>query len=292
MITKYTYFILENKGFNDIFDIYSNILYNLFKNFGYTTIDHDFTNNDFKIKNCKITFTNNKNSSFYTKNSYYNFDTKEILGYNFIFSIKPTEKETKSEFIHELVHAFEFYQISKRNKPIPFYNILKKSLLNTKISDEHPFQAFRHFIYLSLDNELNARIAQVYPFLSSLQTDNYSIILKELLKTDIYKKYNEMINFDSEQLCEYLIKNVGLINVCELVNKLNSEILSQVKINKYNLLKTYDFLSKKVDNDNLIDYFYQWQKIMKDKGKKHKNKLIQLIDKVIIDYRNKQNYIA
>ena len=292
MINNYTYFLLESKGISDVVIEYSDYLYNLYKNFKFITIKRDFVNKEFKLKDVNIQFINDPSisSKFYIKNL--RTIENDIYGFNFIFSINSTnKKEIKGDFMHELTHAYEFYQLYIKSKPIPFYNIIKQALLNTSLDIEHPFEVFKRYIYLTLDNELNARISQIYPFLVSLQTDDYDILLKELEKSIIYQKYNEIINFDVDRMSKYLIDNLGIENVYELINNLNSEILSQVSKNKSELLKTYEFLNIKIDSVNLLNfYFNQWKRIFKSKSEKHKRKLIEIIDKVIMDYHQKQNY--
>jgi hypothetical protein len=290
MITNYSYFLLESKGINDTVIKYSNIIYILYNNLKYNKTIQQFTDKDFKLKDVNISFTNSGSSKFYTDKNLKVADDG-VYGFNFIFSIKNDDyNEIKSDIIHELTHAYEFYNLIKYLKPIPFYNIIKKSLLSYEIESEHPFVVFTHYIYLTLDNELNARVAQVYPFLVSLNTDKYNILLKELEKTTVYKRYNEILNFNVDDMIIFLIKNLGIESVCELINKLNEQILFQVKKNKTKLLKNYNFLNDEIDKNNLKQYFNNWKKIFKEKSEKHKEKLVNIIDKVIIDYNEKQNY--
>jgi hypothetical protein len=291
MITNYSYFLLESKGINDTVIKYSNIVFYIYKNLKFNKTVQQFTDQDFKLKDVKISFIDSGNSKFFADKNLKIDKDDYIQGFNFIFSIKTDiENEIKSDIIHEFTHAYEFYKLFKALKPIPFYNIIKSSLLSSGLDSEHPFVAFTHYMYLTLDNELNARVAQVYPFLVSLNTDDYKILLEELEKTNVYKKYVEISNFDVDYMYNYLIKKLEIENVCELVNKLNGQVIFQADKNKNVLLKSYDFLKIKIDKENLQHYFNNWKKLFKNKSEKHKEKLVGIIDKVIIDHNLKQNY--
>ena len=285
MLSNYNYFILE-KCISDVIKEYTEIIYNLYKNFGLKTIKHDFNNKDFKLKNCKITFTNSGNSYFTVDNC---ISEKEYIS-GFVFHINVND--IKSNSTHELLHAKEFYDIKKKNILLPFYDTVKKALISTNNQENTPFKVFRNFIYITLDNELNARIAQIYPFLISLQTNNYKILKKELELSEIFKTYWNIKSFDSIRMYKYLIKRLNIQSICYLINELNSEIKDIYFYKKQKELdRFYIFINDLVNDENdVINYFNKWNKLFKLKANKHIQKLYDMIDVVIIDYNDKKNY--
>lgn len=114
-----------------------------------------------KIKELNINIKmikGNYHSKFYTlgndllKDLYLEFDLpqKSKLDYFYLHKL----------IIHELTHLYEYYNIVTNQRRFPMYNKIKKSLIRTIKQDEFDiFSYFRNLVYLTLDNELNARVA-------------------------------------------------------------------------------------------------------------------------------------
>ena len=172
--------------------------------------------------------------------------------------------------LHELTHLYEFYKIYKRGIELPIYNKIKKGLVNTIQQDNiDPFNYFRNMVYLTLDNELNARVSQTYNYL--IQTGlTDDLLYSALKKSSSWKKMELILKFNPSVYVDDLISIIGVEFGCLLVNIFNTELMN----NDIN----HNF--KMVNNRNdLLNYFKIWNKKFKYKMKKHKLKLIKLAEK-------------
>jgi hypothetical protein len=60
--------------------------------------------------------------------------------------------------IHEMTHLYEYYNIVVNGREFPIYDRIKRTLIRTFTQDNFDlFSYFRNLVYLTLDNELNAR---------------------------------------------------------------------------------------------------------------------------------------
>lgn len=181
--------------------------------------------------------------------------------------------------VHEMTHLYEYYNIVINQREFPLYNRIKKSLIRTIKQDEFDvFSYFRNLVYLTLDNELNARVSQTY---QSLRYEN--IIDKEqlfnILKTKpVWKKYKEIDNFNPKKYSSDLIEFIGLDFTKILINSFNNE-LEKNNIN-------FNFIKNVNNEEDIIIYFNNWNKRFKYKLKKHLYKLNRVIDEVINDKKN------
>jgi len=231
-----------------------------------------------QIKNINILIKGikgNYHSKFYTlENNLLNlcleFDlpTKSNLDYFYLHEL----------IIHELTHLYEYYNIVINQREFPLYNKIKKSLIRTIKQDEFDvFSYFRNLVYLTLDNELNARVAQTYQLLKYEKIKDKEQLLNILKTKHIWKKYKEIDNFNPKKYTSDLIQFIGIDFTKILINIFNNELIN----NSVN----FTFI-KNVDNESdILKYFNNWNKRFKIKLRKHLFKLDKVIDEVIKDYK-------
>ena len=113
-------------------------------------------------------FTNNKlkNIDIKLKIDKYNINKEKILG---IIS-------------HELTHIKEYYEVQKKNNKLEIkihpVHISVKDINEKYIKTLTTFDTLYKLIYLSLDDEMNARISQIYHYLYSF--DDHTIVFESL----------------------------------------------------------------------------------------------------------------
>lgn len=181
--------------------------------------------------------------------------------------------------VHELTHLYEYYNIVINQRKFPLYDNIKKSLIRTIKQDEFDiFLYFRNLVYLTLDNELNARVAQSYQSLMFNKITDKEQLFNILKTTHVWKKYKEIDNFNPKKYTSDLIEMLGIDFTKILINKFNQEL----NLNSIN----FSFI-KNVDSEiDIIRYFTGWNKRFKYKLKKHLFKLNRIIDEVIKDKNN------
>ena len=278
MLLTYYDYINESKGISNFIKKISNeIISEIYKN--YKSFDHKISVSEMKlINNIYINIINiksNYNSKFYVS------DNNDILNNLCIEFDIPLKNNLDIHYfheiiIHEITHLYEFYNIVQNERNFPLYNNIKKSLVKTIRQDNFDiFSYFRNLVYLSLDNELNARVAQTYQLLKSKNINNKEQLLNILKTTHIWKKFKEIENFNPKKYTSDLVEILGLDLTLILINEFNDEL-------RKNSI-TFSFISNVNDKNDIIKYFNSWNKRFKYKLKKHLLKLDTIIDEVIKD---------
>jgi hypothetical protein len=287
MILTFYEYINESRGISDfIKKLSTTITGGVYKKYeelsnssdsGFTLV-FDLNYEEIKmIKKIIVIIKNNNrnyNSKFVSKNEL----NKEFDDIFLEFDL-PLKKDLDPFYLHELVihemtHLYEYYNIVKNKKAFPLYDKIKKSLIRTLKQDEFDvFSYFRNLVYLTLDNELNARVAQTYQLLKFQNIKSKDLLLNNLKTTHIWKKYKEIDNFNPKKYTSDLLEFIGLD-------------LTKILINQFNLeLKNNDIdfkFIKNVENElDILLYFNNWNKRFKYKLKKHLNKLNRVVDEVI-----------
>lgn len=292
MIDNYNNFLNES-GISEVNKSYKEQILNLFLRKGYGLYKIDLKNEDLPLLETTIIF--NKSSKWYSlfnpKNSFL-FNGK-LNNVNFRFDIVSNDLERlKEEIIHELNHCIEYYNLKLFNKKEPLNYLISTALNRTKKQSETPFISFRYAIYFSLDSELNARVAQLYPYLMKFATIRRDILEIKLKESDIWRKYQSLSNDNQKIIKKYLLNKIGMTATLKLINDFNNELKNVVddynkeliKNNKTPInFKKYEFSLKEINSNNIDEYFKKWYKIIKSSLTKHKNKLYSIIDEVIKD---------
>ena len=275
---KYLNFINEGNGISNIIKTYSDIIYTNFLDYEDKIIFLDLKDILFPLYNIKLTINFEKRLDCYAKFDpiNYTFSNNILKNINLYFfvTIGTDDYIIKSKISHELTHVLEFYNLIKNQRDLPTHVNLQKIITNfNKI--ETPLNDFTYFIYLSLDNELNARVSEAYHFLMKFNSIDKNILLEKIKECESWKKYEELDSFNAEKFYNYMLEKISEPALIVLINHLNEQIIK----NNYNL----DFIDS---NLPLIDYFKKWENIFKNKCIKNKKKLLSIINEVIKDQGN------
>lgn len=278
MILTYYEYINEGKGVpNFIKELSTVIVGDIFKDIKMFDVDvHDLpgvNNISIEIKNINKDY----HSAFYVKNIDDNILNRLIISFDI-----PLKEDIDHNYLieivsHELTHLYEFYNIVINGRKLPLYNSIKKSIIQTISQDRFDiFSYFRNLVYLTLDNELNARVTQTYQLLKFKKIKEKEQLFNILKTTHIWKKYKEIESFNPKKYTSDLIEILGIYLSCILINEFNAELKKNV---------SFSFV-KEVNNElDIITYFNNWNKRFKYKLKKHLLKLNRVIDEVIKDLK-------
>jgi hypothetical protein len=186
------------------------------------------------------------------------------------------EVKLKSIITHELNHFIEVSKIEDKKYRYPNYNKIKKSLIEFQPNNKQ-LEFFKHLIYKTLDNEINANVSQTYTYLRSFNSSNENFLKEKLEEYDIRKEYKNLLNFNISKFKSDLISNN--INFDEF----NSILL------KNGVGSFLDFLNKEISIEKYID---NWFKIIISNIKKIFKKQENIIKEVIEDIDRLNNYTS
>ena len=254
----------EGKGISDVVKENVDEIWNLFLNNSYSTHIYKFGNERLKYKDLTIKFNH--------INNYYSNITIDKLNKITINIGIPTnlkEKRVKENISHELTHVIEMLGIN--GKDYPRYNSIKISLIDFK---DYPMSKAMEFItdvfYKTLDNEINANVAQTYIYVKSDGRCPKEEALNRLKEWETYKVYNN-------------IKNVKL-------NILLSQ-LKQKEVDDFNDILIKNGV-KTISSSNIEMWLNYWFKIFKRKSDifiKNSERILEEIEK---DWRIFEKYVS
>jgi hypothetical protein len=140
---------------------------------------------------------------------------------------------------------------------------------------------FRDMLYLSLPQELNARVSSIYTYLlmKSKSGTSKDELIKILEVTNEWLNYLNLLNFSPDQLTLGLINNFkeDMDFLYFIFNELNTSLNIDYKIENIEDIKSY--LSKV-------------NKMFKNSANKYKNKLLRVVDRVYEENNKKLEYIT
>jgi hypothetical protein len=204
-----------------------------------------------------------KNDKGWNKNVRLVFDLPEEIDPYYLHEI----------VVHELTHLWEFYKIQKNGKKFPLYDRIKKSLIRTIDQDNFdPFIYFRNLVYLTLDNELNARVSQIYQFLVLKKSKDYDSLWRSLKMSKSWKKMVEIESFNPNSFTNNLIEILGEDLTIILINDFNEELI-------HNEIR-FNFIKKVENKIDVLSYFKSWKKRFTYKVSNHRKKLMKIISEV------------
>lgn len=236
-----------------------------------------FSYEKFKIKNLKIILNiDNNRTNIYATSQFGKFNGKELenpiisLITNFNFS------ELKVIITHELLHIYEIYnritKINKNNYDIQWYNANILYKIRNEYNDEF-LNYFIYLLYLSFNQEINARVAQTYTYLmelNKLKTYSKEELILELKKSNVWKYSEELLKF------KFNNKNINLNLLKKFFIEYNSEINKKI-IKNFNINKIPE------TNKDCLDILKSYKILFKKKGYYFQNKLEIIVDEVILD---------
>jgi hypothetical protein len=280
-----TKIILENKGTPDIVEkvISDNksTIFESIKSLSSFSLLIDETIGTRSLK-CRVTI-NFKSGSRYKGNINY----KECLDSKFkncIININLSNPHDPVNVIktltHELTHLYELYQIDDKFVKTKWKWQESLDDMNTYFSNSHLLY-FRDILYLSLPQELNARVSSIYFYLSMNVGDGSTKdhITKILENSIEWKNYLNLLSFDPKKLTNGIINYYSSdINFAFfIINKLNEEI----------------GVKGHISNDvELGVYFNRMKKSFNLSAKKYKAKLLKVVDRVYTEKNKTLEYLT
>lgn len=200
-----------------------------------------------KLKNCVITIWLNKD--------YSEFDLERVI-------------------THELLHIYEVYNRiiggSKKDLQWRLINILHKirGKYNNKLIKD-----LCYLIYLSTDQEINARVAETYSILIENKTINRDVLLNKLKLTSGWKYSEYLIDFD------YKKYDIDYNELSKFIVELNTSIKDKFNNINFNIYRIPN------SEKECRDILKAWSSLFKKKGIYFQSKLSKIIDEVINDVK-------
>jgi hypothetical protein len=253
--------INEGRGISELNKEETENIFNIFKKEGYQTFEHQILN-----RIIELTFSEgNYDSKFYKKSGKYYMLITCPKDYNDI--------KLKTIITHELNHFIEISKIEDKKYRYPNYDKIKKSLIDFN-PESKQLQFFKHIVYKTLDNEINANVSQTYTYLRNFNSSDEDYLKSKLEEYEVRREYQDLLNFNI------------------------SKFKNDIKINNVN----FDEFNKILANngvDDFLDFIYErnvdkyidnWFKIIKSNIKKLLKKQDNIIKEVIEDINKSDNY--
>lgn len=254
--------INEGKGISDIIKEDVDKIYQLFLDNSYSTHTYKFGNDKLGFKNLTIKFNH--------LNNYYSsiqIDKLNNITVNIGIPTNGKEKRIKENITHELTHVIEI--IGLGDKDYPRYNKIKTSLREFK---DQPISKAMEFItdvfYKTLDNEINANVAQTYVYLNNFGMMSKSGYLDKLMEYSECIEYNNILKLNKE-------------NIKSKVHPVEIEELNIILLK--NGVKTIKIF-------NLDNWFNFWFKILQRKSNIYIKNSKRIIDEVLKKYKHFEGY--
>jgi len=254
--------INEGKGISDIIKEDVDKIYQLFLDNSYSTHTHRFGNDKLGFKNLTIKFNH--------LNNYYSniqIDKLNNITVNIGIPTNGKEKRIKENISHELTHVIEI--IGLGDKDYPKYNRIKLSLREFK---DQPISKAMDFItdvfYKSLDNEINANVAQTYIYVKSDGRCSEIEALRRLNDWETYKFY-------------WNIKNIKL-DILE-------DKLSKDEVDLFNSLLIKNGV-RTISSDNISNWLRYWFKIFNRKADIFLNNSERILKEIEEDWKKFESY--
>ena len=267
--------LLESKG-----------IPNILKEIG-KSINNDISGNEnnfsrlynFDYENLNTTILvkviNSVRNDIYSKSTFGYYFEKKLAGCEIIINFninKYNNLELERVITHELLHIYEIFNRVKNNSKKDLQWFANKILYDIESKYKSKFiQDISYLMYLSFDQEINARVSETYIILMDSKITDNKILLNQLKTLNLWKYSNDLINFD------YKTYNIDYSELFNFLVEFNTSISNKYNKLNYNLYKIPN--SKK----DCIDIVKKWIQLFKKKGKYLQRKLIKIIDEVIND---------
>ena len=277
----------ESRGINEWIKAYSVFIYENTLDVKSNQLQIDIISNDVNIIDLQIELIkSNKNHGLFNPsnskiiNNQLHF-TKIIIEY------KIYDRNTIIDILnHELIHLYEYYMINMKISNFLYYKspkyLMLKNYQKSYNKNNEEFDKFVYLIYLSLDSEMNARVAEVYNYLLSFKETNYNYLFGKLQLHKNYKYYLMLSEFDHG---EFISSNLDKIGLDELLS-LSNNIIDYIKSDSNKKIFLINTNKKLKDLTDLKLFYKKWQNYFKNKSEKNIKKLRKMIYEVIIDVNN------
>jgi hypothetical protein len=256
--------INEGKGISNVIKEDVDKIYQLF-------LDNSFSTHIYKFGKEKLGFRE-LTINFNHLNNYYSniqIDEHNKITVNIGMPTNGKEKRVKENISHELTHVMEILGLS--NKEYPKYNRIKLSLREFK---DYPMSKAMEFLtdvfYKTLDNEVNANVAQTYIYVKSDGRCSKEQALIRLKEWETYKLYDS-------------IKNIKL-DILE--NKLKKE-----EVEQFNSLFTKNDVET-ISSDDIKIWLNYWFKIFRRKADIFLKNSERILEEVENDWKIYEQYVS
>ncbi len=249
----------ESKGISNLIKENVDKIYQLYLDNSYSTHKYTFGNKNIIIK-------------FNHLNNYYSniqIDKQNNITVSIGIPTNGKEKRVKENITHELTHVIEILGLG--NKEYPKYNKIKKSLIEFK---DNPMSKAMEFItdifYKTLDNEVNANVAQTYIYIKSDGRCSKEEALSKLKDWETYKLYD----------------NIKNINLDILESKLSKE-----EIDTFNSILIKNNV-RTISSNNINTWLNYWFKIFKRKAETFLKNSKRILDEIESDWKIYEQYTS
>ena len=253
--------INEGRGISELNKEETENIFNIFRKEGYQTFEHQILN-----RIIELTFSEeNYDSKFYKKSGKYYMLITCPKDYNDI--------KLKTIITHELNHLIEISKIEDKKYRYSNYDKIKKSLIDFN-PESKQLQFFKHIVYKTLDNEINANVSQTYTYLRNFNSSDEDYLKSKLEEYEVRGEYQDLLNFN--------------------ISKFKNDIkINNVNFDKFNKILTNNGVDDFLDfiyERNVDKYIDNWFKIIKSNIKKLLKKQDNIIKEVIEDINKLDNY--
>lgn len=255
--------INEGRGISDIIKEDVNKIYQLFLDNSFSTHTYKFGKEEFRDLIIKFNHLNNYYSNIH-------IDKYNNITVNIGIPTNGKEKRIKENIVHELTHIIEILGLGN-DKEYPKYNRIKLSLREFK---NYPMSKAMEFItdvfYKTLDNEINANVAQTYIYFKNDGKCSKEEALIKLNEWETYKIYDS-------------IKNIKL--------KLLEDKLSKEEVHNFNSLLIKNDV-KTISSNNIMVWLNYWFKIFKRKADVFLKNSKRILKEVENDWKMYEQYVS
>lgn len=252
--------INEGRGISDVVKDEVDNIWNLFKQNSYSTHNLIIGYDKIGFKEYEIKFVE--------RNNYYShLNVDKFRNCSITIGIPPNGKErrVKEVISHELTHLIEIIGLNKKDYP-RYWNI-KQSLMEFEPKTKAG-ELITHCIYKTLDNEINANVAQTYVYLNNFGMMSKSNYLDKL------KEYSQWIEYNN-------ILKISKGNIKSKVDTSEIEDLNNILIkNGVNTIRSF----------NIDNWFNFWFKIFHRKANIYLKNSQRIIDEVMDKYKHWEGY--
>jgi hypothetical protein len=210
----------EGKGISNNIKKDIDKIWNLFLN-------NNYTSHIYKFENKYITINFNHINNYYSN---IKIDKYNNIIVNIGIPTNGKENKVKENISHELTHVIEILGLNE--KKYPKYNNIKISLIEFK---NYPMSNAMEFItdifYKTLDNEINANVAQTYIYIKSDGRCSKEEALLRLKEWQTYKLYDNIKNIKIDILASKLNQGeIEYFNNILIKNKVKTISTTNIKL--------------------------------------------------------------
>ena len=264
--------IYESRGIPNLLkDLSSKISNDIINNENNFSKNYDIADISFNVS-FDVSILNSKRDDIYATSEFgiFAMGKMKLSCINIYMDISNYNKDDLKRVItHELLHIYEIFNRIKGGSKKDLQWRLGKVLMDIRNNYSSYFiKDFIYLIYLSLDHEINARVAETYSILMELRTTNNNDLNCGLVNTSAWK-YSELLkDFDENK---YHINYTEFLKFSTELNTLMKEKFKNLNFNIYNIPNSIKDCKKIIKG---------WKSVFYKKGEYFQSKLNKVIEEV------------